>query len=245
MTELRRGQPQQLIEIDLPGGGVQQIPPPHHLIDLHGPIVVYHRQLIGIHPVGPADNEVSAVFEQVFRIGSLQFICKANIPVRYRQTPGGTTPFTQFRPFTFCQVFTLASIDHLSVAPVGGRGGQTLRPGAETGIDQALLFQFSEGSGIQFRAVALGIGAVGASLLIALVPVQIQPAQIVGQLIGIFRPAPVRVQVLHPQHHGPPGTAHRQPGQQRGKQVAQVHPSAGTGGKPPPQLSHASLPFLL
>ena len=58
VTELRRRQAQALIEPELPGGGGEQIPPPHHLGDPHVPVVIHHRQLVGIHPVGAAEDEV-------------------------------------------------------------------------------------------------------------------------------------------------------------------------------------------
>ena len=48
---------------------------------------------------------------------------------------------------------------------------------------------------------------MGAAHLIPLVPVQPQPAQVVGQLLGVLLTAPVRVQVLQPEHHPSPRAA--------------------------------------
>ena len=215
----RRRQAQALIEPELPGGGVQQIPPPHHLGDPHVPVVAHHRQLVGIHPVGAAEDEVPAVPEQVFPIGPLE-------AVGPRQTAA------------------LPGVDNLPVGPVGGAGRQPLRPGAVAGVEQALFLQGPEGGGVPLRPLALEVGAVGSPLLPALVPVQAQPAQIVGQLLRVLRAAPVGIQVLHPQHHHAAGAAHRQPRQQGGKQIAQVHPAAGAGGEAAPKCLHGCSPFF-
>ena len=39
--------------------------PPHHLGDPHGGVVHHHRQLVGVHPVGPSENKVPAVPGQI------------------------------------------------------------------------------------------------------------------------------------------------------------------------------------
>ena len=116
-----------------------------------------------------------------------------------------------------------AVIDRLPVGAVGGGGGQPLGPGAEAGVEQALAGQGLKGGGV-------GPGAPGL-VHRRPVPVQPQPFQVPEDLVAVFRPAPVRVQVLQPEHHPAPGAPGGQPGQQAGPQVAQVHPAAGAGGE--------------
>lgn len=51
VDKLRRRQPQELLKIQLPGGGGQQVRPPDHLRHTHGGVVHHDRQLIGKHAV--------------------------------------------------------------------------------------------------------------------------------------------------------------------------------------------------
>ena len=81
---------------------------------------------------------------------------------------------------------------------------------------------------IKAGGIGIGSGALGRRLGI---PVKAQPIQILTQLADIFRTAAVRVQVLHAQQHPAVLAADGQPGQHGGKYIAQVHASAGTGGK--------------
>ena len=182
----RRRQAQALIEPELPGGGVQQIPPPHHLGDPHVPVVAHHRQLVGIHPVGAAEDEVPAVPEQVFPIGPLEAVGEGDLPVGHHDPPGRAAGAGKLRPLLPRQTAALPGVDNLPVGAVGGAGRQPLRPGAVAGVEQALFLQGPEGGGVPLRPLALEVGAVGSPLLPALVPVQAQPAQIVGQLPGVL-----------------------------------------------------------
>ena len=57
----RDGVAQLFQQPNLPGGGGEQVAPPHHLGHPHLGVIHHHRQLIGVHPIGPAENKVSAV----------------------------------------------------------------------------------------------------------------------------------------------------------------------------------------
>ena len=98
-----------------------------------------------------------------------------------------------------------------------------LRPGAVAGIDQPKRREL-----VKIRAVGLRPARLGRLLCI---PVQPEPVQIALERLGVFRPAAVRIQILDAQQHPPAPAAHRQPREQRGKNVSQVHPAAGTRRK--------------
>ena len=120
-----------------------------------------------------------------------------------------------------------ALIHHLSVAAVGGAGGVQLAAAAKAGIDEIHSLQLFKGGKVDIAALALVIGAVGAALAAALVPVQAQPRQILLQRIGIHPGTALGVQILDAQHDAPAGAFGRQPRQQTARQIAQMHPPAG------------------
>ena len=167
MAVLRRGTAQQLQQIPLPRGGGEQIAAPHHLGHPHPGVVHHHCQLVGVHPVGPAQNEVSTVPEQVFLIHPLEQVPEGAGTVRHRQAPGGVPLPGQILPLFRRQPPAPPVIHRLSIRAVGGGSRHPLRPGAEAGIDQPLLLQLPEG-----RLIGRGPPALVHRLV---VPVQPQP----------------------------------------------------------------------
>ena len=162
-------------------------------------------------------------------------VYKGHSFIRHREAPGTAPGAAQLLPLLGRKGATAPAVKDLPIPPVGRRGGQTLGPGAEAGIDQSHLLQLPEPGGIELRPLTLPVGTMGSPHLISLVPVQTQPAQILRQDLGILLPAAVGVQILHPQDQRAARRTHRQPGQQRCKHISKVHPSAGTGRKASPQ----------
>ena len=139
MAVLRVGEPQRLLEPELPRGGVQQVAPPHHLCDPHGGVVHHHRQLIGVHPVGPAEDEVPAVPGQILGEGALDLVHEGDRLLRHLHPPGGAAGAGELLPLLGGETAAPAVVDYHPVRAVGGGGGQALRPGAVAGVDEAPL----------------------------------------------------------------------------------------------------------
>ena len=225
----RMGKVQFLLEPELPGRGGEQIPPPHHLVYTHQGIVHHHRQLIGVYPVGAAEDRVSAVPGKLQGIRALKSVNKMHLPVRH-PGPEGRRPV--FRPLPLLPGAESAAgpgIDGRAVGGMGRRGGVQIRPGAEAGIDQALLPQDFQILLIKRPSIALIIALP--AFAAALVPVQTQPAQVILYSVGVLPASAGRVQILMAQDDPASGGTGREPGQQTGKGVAQVHPAAGAGSK--------------
>ncbi len=143
--------------------------------------------------------------------------------LRHLHPPGGAAGAGELRALLGGEAAAPAVVDHHPVGAVGGGGGQALRPGAVAGVDESPLLQLGEGGAVDVGAAALVHRLI--------VPVEAQPLQVPHHLVAPGLGAPVRVQVLQPEDHPPPLAPGRQPGQQTGPQVAQVHPPAGAGGK--------------
>ncbi len=231
MVKGRRGQPQQMVEVQLPGGGVQQVRPADHLRDPHGGVVHHHGQLIGKHAVGPAEQKISAVRRQVFFVPAHVAVGKAPGLLRHRQPQGRGPFFALFRDLRRRQTAAGPGVDHLAVLPVGGRCGVKLRPGAEAGVYQPHPLQFLQCRLVNRRPLTLVIGA-GASLFSgADVPVQAQPPEVRFHLRRVPPGTPGGVQVLHPQQDPPALLPGGEPHQQGAQKVSQVEPPAGGGRK--------------
>ena len=183
----RRRVAQLLQQPDLPGGGGEQVPPPHHPGDPHGPVVRRHRQLIGVHPIRPAEDEVPAVGVQPLGLGAVVAVYKRHRLRRHRHPPGrlpaGGHPG---RPIRRGEAAAAAVVHPGPVSGVGGGGRQQLPPGAEAGIDQPRLHQAVKGGLVNGSAVALGIHRV--PRLPAFVPSP-APASADPPLAGGDRPA--------------------------------------------------------
>ena len=238
MGELRRFQPQQTIEIELPGGGREQVCAPHHLRDPHTGIIHHHGQLVGKHAIGAAEVEIPAVAEQVLGVGAHTAIGEGDVLIGHHETIGRGLLFALFGDLLRRQAPAGAGIDHIAVGGVGCAGGMELGTGAETGVNKALCFQFVIALGVDGGALALVIGAVGAAAAAALVPDKAQPAQVLFQCVGIFAGAALGIQILNAQNDAPALTSGAEPGQQAAGQIAQMQPPAGAGGKAPGHSAH-------
>ena len=64
MVKLRDRKAQLLEQPDLNGGGFQQVPATDYLVYPHQAVVRHHCQLIGVYPVGTADDKIPAVRRQ-------------------------------------------------------------------------------------------------------------------------------------------------------------------------------------
>ena len=221
MVKRRRGLIQQPVEIELSGGRGQQIAAPHHLADAHAGVVHHHGQLVGVDPVGAADDEIAAVAQQVFAVVALETVAENNGLVRNLQPPGG---LPARGPVLWAQAPAGAGIDGLPVGGVGRGGGVELSAGAVAGVYQSLRFQRFKSGAVIFRPPRLRLALP--------VPVQAQPFEVAPDGVGIDRLGAIRVQVLDAQEHTPAHRPDGQPGQQGGEHVSQVHHPRGTGGKP-------------
>ena len=230
--------------------GHQDVAPPHHLGDAHQGIVQRHGQLVGHHAVGTAQGKIAAAVLQREGLPAQQAVLKMETSLGTAQAQAGTPPLGLAPvPLFRAQMTAGAGIGGPGIVHMG-RSGQLaqLLAGAVAGIDQPGTVQGIQRGIIQGRAGTLEIGAARALLRHvaavgrddavhgrALVPVQPQPAQVLHQGTGICGARTLRVDVLHAQDQRPAGAAYRQPGQEEGPGIAQMHVSRGTGGQPSPQ----------
>ena len=238
MGKGRRRQPQQPVEVYLPGGGGQQIRSPDHLGDPHPGVIHHHRQLIGKDAVGPPEIKVPAAGEQVFPVLPHAQVVEGHFLIGNLHPPGGGLGAALFGNLGGGQIPAGAGIHHVPVRGVGRAGGMELGPGAKAGIHQPHLLQLVITLQIDGGAFALIIGAVGATVRAALIPHQAQPPEILLQLVGIDPGAAGSVQILNPQDNPPALALGGQPGQQAAGQISQMQPPAGAGGKPPDRAAH-------
>ena len=228
--------------------GRQYVAAPHHLGDAHQGIVQGHGQLVGHHAVGTAQGKIAAAVLQSERLLTQQAVLKMETSLGAAQAQAGTPPpGLALTPFFRAQMTAGTGIGGPGIIHMGGSGQLAqLLAGAITGIDQPGTVHGIQRRIIQGRAGALKIGAARALLrhvaLVrddtvhgrAFVPVQPQPAQILHQSPGIFGTRTLGVDVLHAQDQRPSGAAHRQPGQEEGPGIAQMHVARGAGGQPSP-----------
>ena len=85
----RRPESEQLLQVDLPRRGGEQVIPTHHLRDAHRGIVHHNGKLIGKDAVGAAQDEVAAVAVEIFFESSLQPVVHAVDRVRHKNAPRG------------------------------------------------------------------------------------------------------------------------------------------------------------
>ena len=227
MVKPGRCQAQQMVKVQLPGGGIQQVSPPHHLRDAHGGVVHHHSQLIGKHPVRPPQQKITAVRRQIFLIPAHVAVRKAPSLVRHDQPQRWRAETAFLCDLRRRQMPAGSGIDHLPVLPVRGGGRVQLRAGAETGIDQPHPLQFFQRRLIDGGAPALLIGAGAAVLSGADVPVQSQPAEVRFHLRRVPPGTPGGVQVLHPQQDPSALLPGGEPHQQGAQEIAQMKPPAG------------------
>ena len=124
----------------------------------------------------------------------------------------------------FRQVPAGAGVNIGTVGPVRGVDAVELAAGAEAGVQQPFVHELFKIAVINGASLALG------RLLV--IPAKAQPAQVIPQNGGKFITGALGVQVLHPQQNVTVPGFHRQPGDQKGKYIAQVHPTGRCGRKP-------------
>ena len=234
----RGRQAQQPVQVDLPGGGGKQVCPPHHLGDPHPGVIHHHRQLIGKHAVGPAQVKIPAAGQQVFAVRPHAQVLEGDLLVGHHHPPGRSFDAALFGHLFRGQAAAGAGIDHIPVRGMGRAGGVQLGAAAKAGVYKTHGFQLLITFCIDLPALALVIGAMGAAMGTALVPHKAQPGQIFLQLVGIGAGTAGSVQILDPQHDASAPAFGRQPGQQAARQIAQMQPAAGAGGKPPRRAAH-------
>ena len=110
-----RLQAQQPVQVQLPRRGGKQVCPAHHLGDAHAGIVHHHRQLIGKHPVCPAQIEVAAIPQQVLRVGAHAAVRKGDGLIRHHQAVGRGFLFALFRDLFRRQSPAGARVDDVAV----------------------------------------------------------------------------------------------------------------------------------
>ena len=123
----------------------------------------------------------------------------------------------------FRQIAAGAGVDVGAVAQMGGIDAVKLTAGAVAGVEKTPLLQRIKVAVINLRPLTLRRRLP--------IPVKTQPEKILPKDSGEFCAGALGVQVLHPQYQlSIPGTD-RQPGQQRRKYIAKMHPPRGGGGE--------------
>ena len=170
MAKLRHGIAQQPVQQDLPGGGGEQIPAPHHLGDAHGAVVSHHRQLIGVHAVAAPQDEVPAASGQVLGLGAVMEVRKGDGFLRHPQPQRRGAGAAFLRHLLWGQVPAGPVVQQFPVRSVGRAGRVELGPAAEAGVHPALCLQLFQLDAVKVKALALVVRGVGAALVPALVP---------------------------------------------------------------------------
>ena len=196
MAVVRRVKAQQVLEVDLPGSGGQQVAAPGYLGDAHQGIVHHHGQLVGVYSVGAAQNKVPAVPGQIFAVNALKPVDKSDLFIGDTDAYGRMARLGAHSLLLRAQIPAGARVDDLAVGAVGGVRRVELTPSAEAGIEQPLLFQLFQRHAVDLAALALiKFRAAGAS---ALVPVQTQPAEVLFHPVAERALAAVWIQILQP-----------------------------------------------
>ena len=201
--------------------GRQQVMSAHHTGHAHEHIVDAHRQLIGKHAVGPPDHEIAAVAGEVLGKRTVMPVLHGDDTVGNADFPG-RLPSGRFQREAFLRCETRAGTARIVLCFSRMRrrsDSQPRCPGAPAGIHKVLLFQLTERVLIDRGAGTLGIGRIGP----AAVPREVQPAQVVRDRFSIQRLCPLRVEILHAEHHFPVQGAGIQPCQQHGKEIPHMH----------------------
>ena len=237
MVKNRRRQAQQMIEIQLAGGRVQQVSAPHHLRHAHGGIIHHHSQLVGEHPVGPPQQKIPAVCRQIFLVSAHVAVCKAPTLLRRYQPEGRGAISAFFRDLRRGETAAGPGIDHLPVLPVRSGGSVNLRPGTEAGINKALFPQRFQCRLVDLRPLALVIGAGAVVPSGADVPIQPQPLEIPLHLLAVPPGTAGGIQILHPKQDPAVLLSGGEPHQQGAQKISQMQPPAG-GRRETPNALH-------
>src|SRR5690554_2737413 len=74
----RTGQPQQLLQVDLARGGVEQVAASHDVADSLKSVIDYHSQLVGKQAVLAQDDEITDLLSGILLLGPLNQIIEGN-----------------------------------------------------------------------------------------------------------------------------------------------------------------------
>lgn len=170
VAKLRHGIAQQPVQQDLPGGGGEQIPAPHHLGDAHSAVVSHHRQLIGVHAVAAPQDEVPAASGQVLGLGAVMEVRKGDGFLRHPQPQRRGAGAAFLRHLLWGQVPAGPVVQQFPVRSVGRAGRVELGPAAEAGVHPALCLQLFQLGAVEGEPLALVVRGVGDALVPALVP---------------------------------------------------------------------------
>ena len=192
---------------------------------------MHHGELIGIHAVGAPQDKIAAAARQILAVRALQAVGERNVLVRHDQPPRGR--LCHRGALCVRELPARSGIYRLSVGGVRRACGVELRARAVARIHQPPHPQGFKRGGIVRASPTLR--------RLLLVPVQPKPQKVFAELRGVFWAAAVGVKILDAQHHFPARRAHRQPRQQRGKYVSQMHPPARARRKAPHDLHSSHL----
>ena len=194
--------------------------------------------MVSEYAVGAAKVEVTAVPQQVLAVGAHAAVREGDDFVGHLQAVGGGFCLPLFRDLGGGQAPAGAGVDDVAIRGVGRTGRMELGAGAKAGVNEALCSQLFVAGGVDIRALALVIGAVGAAVAAALVPVKAQPRKIFFQQVGVLAGAALGVKVLDAEDDAPALMLGAQPRQQTAREIAQMQPPTGAGGKPPNDGAH-------
>ena len=223
MHERRRRKAEQPVQPDLPRCGGDQVRAAHHLGHAGDRVVHHDRELVGKHPVRPADDEIPALAREVFAVRAEHPVREADLLIRHAHARRRGARFALLRNLLGRQIATGARVDHAAVRQVRRGSRVQRRTRAEAGIQQPLFPQ----DGFIFLVNRRALGLIQDLP----VPVQPQPAQVVEDQLRIAARAAQGIQILDPQQVLPALMPRAQPRQQRAQHVAEVHPPARAGRK--------------
>ena len=183
----------------------------------HGSVIDGNGQLVGIHVIGPADDEVAAAARQVFMEGPVDAVRKGNDPRRYMDPPRRL--LGHLLPLGFAHTVAMAVINGV-LAGMGSADSLQAGPAAIAGIQEAGLMKLLQGRIIAVIPFLLDVRAIRTAYIRAFIPVKAQPVQIFHQGPGIDRLRPLFVDIFNPQDQRPAGLAYLQPGQEGRPDIA-------------------------
>ena len=164
MAKLRHRVAQQPVQQNLPGGGGEQVPAPHHLGDAHGAVVGHHRQLVGVHAVAAPQDEIPAAGGQILLLGAVVEVGKGDGFLRHPQPQRRGAGAAFLRHLGGGQVPAGPAVQQLPVRGVGRAGRVELGPAAKTGVAQALRLQLGQLGAVEGKALALVVRERGGRL---------------------------------------------------------------------------------
>src|SRR5690554_401085 len=86
MRVRRRGQVEQLLQVDLPWRRIKQIDPTDDFGDALGAVVEYGGQVVGVYSIAPEHDKVSDVFRKILCLHALERVLERDRRV-FHQNP--------------------------------------------------------------------------------------------------------------------------------------------------------------